>query len=60
MLAPHCIVLGGGLSNLPDVVPRLERSFGRHALDTLKPTRLALARHGDSSGTRGAALLARR
>ena len=35
-------------------------AIARHALDTLKPTRLALARHGDSSGTRGAALLARR
>lgn len=60
MLAPDCIVLGGGLSNLPDVVPRLELSLQRHALDNMKPTRLLRARHGDSSGTRGAALLARR
>lgn len=60
MLAPDCIVLGGGLSNMPDVVPRLERALERHALRTMKPTRLLQARHGDSSGTRGAALLARR
>jgi N-acetylglucosamine kinase len=58
MLAPDCIILGGGLSNMPGVVLRLEQGLQRHALDTMKPTKLLVARHGDSSGTRGAALQA--
>ncbi|MDB6178267.1 ROK family protein [Paracoccus sp. Z330] len=59
MLDPDCIVLGGGLSNLPDVVARLEHGLARHALANTRTPKLVRARHGDSSGTRGAALLAK-
>ncbi|WP_372799963.1 ROK family protein [Paracoccus seriniphilus] len=58
MLDPDCIVLGGGLSNLPDVIPRLEQGLARHALANTRRPKLVCAQHGDSSGTRGAALLA--
>ena len=58
MLAPDIIVLGGGLSNLPGIVARLDGGLRAHALPDMALPRLALARHGDSSGARGAALLA--
>ncbi len=61
MLDPDVIVLGGGMSNIHRLyqqVPRLWSpwvfSAGR---DEVVRTRLAPARHGDSSGVRGAAWL---
>lgn len=57
ILDPEVIVLGGGLSNMPalyrDVPPLLER----HVFSDRVNTRLLPARHGDSSGVRGAAWL---
>ena len=54
---PEVIVLGGGLSNIDrlyETVPRLWRGFVfSDRVDTI----LARARHGDSSGVRGAAWL---
>ena len=58
MLAPDCIVLGGGLSNLPDVEERLSTAMTRHSFGDMPLPRVIRARHGDSSGARGAALLA--
>ena len=56
LLDPDVIVLGGGVSNVERLytnVPPLLRPFGGEALRT----RLVRARHGDSSGVRGAAWL---
>ncbi len=58
MLAPDVIVLGGGLSKMPGVVDRLNAALRRQAFGGMTLPRIALARHGDSSGARGAALLA--
>ena len=57
LLDPDVIVLGGGLSNIDsiyDVVPQLvhERAFSDHC-----DTPIRKAKHGDSSGVRGAAWL---
>lgn len=59
LLDPDCIVLGGGLSNMAGVVERLETAFGALKLGTVRLPALRIARHGDSSGARGAALVAR-
>ncbi len=59
LLAPNCIVFGGGLSNLPDLLPRLIDAMTRRRLGQTPLPRLALAAHGDASGARGAALYAR-
>jgi fructokinase len=56
ILDPDVIVLGGGLSNISslyDSLPRRLRPFGNDVLRT----RIVAARHGDSSGVRGAAWL---
>jgi fructokinase len=54
---PEVIVLGGGLSNIDrlyDAIPRLWKAF---VFSDRVDTVLARARHGDSSGVRGAAWL---
>ena len=61
VLDPDVIVLGGGLSNIDRIyrnVPLLwnEHVFSGGARDAVR-TRLVRARHGDSSGVRGAAWL---
>lgn len=59
LLDPGCIVLGGGLSNLPGVAQRLTAAMAAIALGGLPPPAIVIAAHGDSSGARGVALLAR-
>jgi fructokinase len=57
VLDPDVIVAGGGLSNIDDIydeVPRLWTSF---VFSDSVATRFVRARHGDSSGVRGAAWL---
>jgi predicted NBD/HSP70 family sugar kinase len=61
LLDPDVVVLGGGMSNvdrLYETVPRLwgEWIFSSGRGDNVR-TRLVRARHGDSSGVRGAAWL---
>ena len=56
LLDPEVIVIGGGLSNLPGIAGRLETSLARHALLGARVPSVRIARHGDSSGARGAAL----
>ncbi len=51
-----CVVLGGGLSRIPDVAPMLAQIYRAHQIAGREP-RFAVARFGDASGTRGAALL---
>lgn len=59
---PDVIVLGGGMSNLPDLLDRVSENLPRYifdagSIDTLLATRIVRAVHGDSSGVRGAARL---
>ena len=54
----ECVVLGGGLSRIPDVARLLADTYrGRQRAG--RETRFAVARFGDASGTRGAAMLLR-
>jgi len=55
---PDCIVLGGGLSNIPDVDQILTKAIENAGLRGAYPPKISKAAFGDSSGTRGAALLA--
>ncbi len=57
ILDPDVIVLGGGLSNLDRLYDRVPRLWQAHVFSDAVTTRLVKARHGDSSGVRGAAWL---
>jgi fructokinase len=57
VLDPDVIVLGGGMSNLPRVYERVPTLWGPWVFSDAVETRLVPARHGDSSGVRGAAWL---
>ncbi|WP_411957845.1 ROK family protein [Paracoccus homiensis] len=59
MLDPAVIVLGGGLSNIPDIDRRLAAALSRLRLAGARLPQIRPARHGDSGGARGAALMAR-
>ena len=57
ILDPDVIVLGGGLSNVERLYRDVPRLWTRHVFSDHVATRLARAKHGDSSGVRGAAWL---
>lgn len=57
LLDPDVIVLGGGLSNLAMLYEALPAAIDRWAFSDRIDTPLRPARHGDSSGVRGAAWL---
>lgn len=57
VLDPHVIVLGGGLSNVNRLYQNVPALWGRYVFSDRVDTRLVAARHGDSSGVRGAAWL---
>lgn len=57
LLDPGVIVLGGGLSNLDRLYTGVPERWGRYVFSDRVDTRLRPARHGDSSGVRGAAWL---
>ncbi|MGE5271167.1 MAG: ROK family protein [Thiohalocapsa sp.] len=57
ILDPDVIVLGGGLSNIERLYDTLPAGIARCAFSDGIDTRVAKARHGDSSGVRGAAWL---
>ncbi len=54
---PDAIVLGGGVSNLERLYVNVPRILPRYVFSDAVRTRLLKARHGDSSGVRGAAML---
>ena len=54
---PEVIVLGGGVSNLSRLFGNVPRLWEPFVFSDRVDTRLAAARHGDSSGVRGAAWL---
>ena len=57
LLDPEVIVLGGGLSNIGALYNQVLVLLSRHVFSDQVNTRLVPARHGDSSGVRGAAWL---
>ena len=54
---PDVIVLGGGMSNVEALYPGLAERIAAHAFSDVYATRVVRARHGDSSGVKGAAWL---
>ena len=57
ILDPDIVVLGGGMSNLPDLAPSVFAMLPRHVFSDAVQTVVAPNLHGDSSGVRGAAWL---
>jgi fructokinase len=57
LLDPDVIVLGGGLSNIETLYEHVPLAWGNWVFSDRVDTRLVRARHGDSSGVRGAAWL---
>ncbi len=57
ILDPDVIVLGGGLSNIERLYVSVPQLWLPHVFSDRVATRLLRARHGDSSGVRGAAWL---
>jgi fructokinase len=57
LLDPDVIVLGGGLSNIDRLYASVPRLWSRYVFSDRVVTRLVRAKHGDSSGVRGAAWL---
>ena len=57
ILDPDVIVLGGGVSNIDRLYEDVPRRWGSYVFSSEVLTSLVRARHGDSSGVRGAARL---
>lgn len=57
LVDPDCIVLGGGLSNVERIYRELPRRLPLYVFSDFIQTPIVQARHGDSSGVRGAAWL---
>ena len=57
VLDPDVIVLGGGLSNVARLYQNVPRLWASYVFSDRVDTRLVPAKHGDSSGVRGAAWL---
>jgi len=57
LLDPDAIVLGGGMSNLPDLPSAVSALLPRYVFSATVLTKVLLNLHGDSSGVRGAAWL---
>jgi fructokinase len=57
LLDPDVIVLGGGLSDLPELAPRAQAALTDYVFSDTVATRILRHRHGAASGVRGAAWL---
>lgn len=57
IIDPDVIVLGGGVSNLPGLAEETQRRLPEHVFCDASTTTVRVAKHGDSSGVRGAAWL---
>ena len=57
VLDPSAIVLGGGVSNIEWLYEEVPRRWAPHVFSDVVTTPLKRAKHGDSSGVRGAAWL---
>ncbi|MFT6342031.1 MAG: putative NBD/HSP70 family sugar kinase [Glaciecola sp.] len=60
IIDPEVIVLGGGMSNIDELYSEVPKRWHKYIFSTQSVTRLVKAKHGDSSGVRGAASLFRR
>ena len=56
-LDPDAIVLGGGVSNIPQLYTGLQERIAQYVFGRQCCTPVIQAHHGDSSGVRGAAWL---
>ncbi|ALN75446.1 ROK family protein [Aureimonas sp. AU20] len=56
-LDPDIFVMGGGMSNVPELYDDLSPLIARYTFSTVFHTPIVKSRHGDSSGVRGAAWL---
>jgi len=57
ILDPDVVVLGGGVSNLNSIYEIVPKIWGKYIFSDKVETRILKAKHGDSSGVRGAAWL---
>ena len=57
MIDPDMIVLGGGMSNVAALYERVPKLMKRYVFSDVFQTPVVQAKHGDSSGVRGAAWL---
>jgi fructokinase len=57
ILDPDVIVLGGGLSQVPELYEQVPRVWGKYVFSDRVDTQLLPPKHGDASGVRGAAWL---
>ena len=57
ILDPDVIVLGGGMSNVDELYDRVPPVIAGYAFSDVFATPIVPAKHGDSSGVRGAAWL---
>ena len=57
LLDPEVIVLGGGMSNLPELPAAVSLLLPRYVFSDSVATKVVANVHGDSSGVRGAAWL---
>ena len=57
VLDPDVVVLGGGMSNVPDLAESVHALLGSYVFSDTVLTRIVKNLHGDSSGVRGAAWL---
>ena len=57
MYDPDTIVLGGGLSNITELYPRINTAIQRYLFRKTTPPPILPPQFGDSSGVRGAALI---
>jgi len=57
VIDPHVIVLGGGLSNVSRLYKNVPLLWNKYIFSDRVDTKLRQAKHGDSSGVRGAAWL---
>ena len=54
---PDIIVIGGGLSSIPELYERLPQALSQHLFGDLQTPLIAPAKYGDASGVRGAAII---
>ncbi len=54
---PEVIVLGGGMSNVDEIYPKVQENLSKYTFTKSVATKVVKNVHGDSSGVRGAAFL---
>jgi fructokinase len=57
LLDPDVIVIGGGLSRIPELIAGLPAAIAPHVFSDAFDTPVRTSLHGDASGVRGAAWL---